>query len=121
MNSRQYFKIRSVLIDINKFCKRKFLSNLRKSKLKIPQKDCSKLRSAEVEELIDNVISSNQHPVSGVYGTDTYEMNEILRSIGDLLSYSEAAFDHTTINYGGSTRSLPELLKVFVMFIKLRV
>ena len=51
------------------------------------------------------MIRVNQHPETGVYGTDTTAIIKIINSIGELLCYSEAAFDHTPINYGSSGRS----------------
>ena len=55
-------------MDINQFGEKRFLRNLRTSKLKIPKKDCTDLKNEEVDELVENLMNLNNHPETGVWG-----------------------------------------------------
>ena len=46
----------------------------------------------------------NTHHETGVWGKETGKMRRMVASVADLLSYQEAAYDHTTIKFGKSSR-----------------
>ena len=63
------------------------MRKLRSSKLKIPERDCRKLKNEEIDELIENVINLNSHHETGVWGKDTEKMRIIVAAVADLLSF----------------------------------
>ena len=105
MNLSRYYMTKAVLNDIRKFGKNKFLELFQESKVAIPKKNCTELKDEEIEKLIQNLIATNLNEETGIWGNKTATMQKIVASIGELMCYSEAAFDHTAINFGGSTRS----------------
>ena len=104
MRESRFFKTKVVLNEIRNFGTKKFLKLFQDSKVIIPTRNCTELKDEEIEKLIIEVIKKNLHPETGIWGRNTTTMQKIVASVGDLICYSEAAFDHTAVNFGGSTR-----------------
>ena len=101
----RFFKVKAVLDDIYEFGGENFLKLLKESKIKIPNKSCVEVKEEELDTMIAEVITVNLHPQTRIWGTDTFWMSKMVSDVSDLLSYEEAAFDHTGIQFGHSTRS----------------
>ena len=61
-----YFQIKAVLSTISNFGEKRFLRKFRCSEVKVPTKDCSKLKDEEVEDLISNVLTTNLQSETGI-------------------------------------------------------
>jgi len=100
----RYFKIKSVMEDVSEFGKARFLQLLANYKLMIPVKDCAEVKDEELDEMLMEVVTRNIHPETGLWGNCTSRMRELVGKVSELLSYTEAAFDHTAIQFGGSSK-----------------
>ena len=101
----RYYKTKAILSDVNKFGRERFFKLLRESKIQIPERDCSNIKVEELDKLLSEVLVKNTDNETGVWGNDTSIMRNIVGSIGELLSFSEVAFDHTPIGYGGVSKA----------------
>ena len=105
VSQSRYYKMKAVLSEITAFGKRRFLKLFSESKVVIPKRDCQNIKDEDIETLLKDVMNMNLHEDTGIWGRDTTTMQEIVSTIGELMSYTKVAFDHTPILYGGASKS----------------